>query len=262
MKALHFDLTDQYRPRRSPIHSLDPRVKVVAVLSYVLALGLMPAGAWTSFILCAALALACAWASRLGLTFALRRSYIALPFLVAALPVPLTTPGDVLCRLPGLGWAVTEPGVVRFVSISFRSWLAVQAAILLTATTQFPDLLWALSALRMPKPLVATVGFMYRYLYVLADEALRMLRARAARSAVLAGNPRPPVGWQGSVAGNMVGSLFLRALERSERVYAAMVSRGYNGSMRSLVHFSMRPADWIALAAVIVLLAAIVLGGG
>ena len=53
----------------------------------------------------------------------------------------------------------------------------------------------------------------------------------------------------------MAGSLFLRALERSERVYAAMLSRGYDGHMRTLTRFRMMTLDWVALAVVVMALA-------
>lgn len=258
---MHFDLTDQYRHRESQVHGLDPRAKVLLVVLFILAASLVPAGAWVSFLLLAFLILLTAWMTRLGPTFALKRSFVALPFVLAALPVPLTTPGPSLFEIPVLGWTVSKPGTVIFLSILLRSWLAVQGAILLTATTRFPDLIWALNALHLPRPLVATVAFMYRYLFVLADEVLRMVRARSARSAVLAGRPKPSIWWQGRVAGNMVGSLFVRSLERSERVYAAMLSRGYDGQMRTLGRFEMTRKDgWAVFIGAVVLLSALAAG--
>jgi cobalt/nickel transport system permease protein len=251
---LHFDLTDHYHHRPSFIHRLDPRVKVLAALSGILAVSLTPAGSWAAFAASFVLALALAWGARVGLVFAIRRSYIALPFVLAALPIPFITPGPTLFELPLLGWPVSVPGAIRFVSILLRTWLAVQFAILLTAVTRFPDLLWALSKLKVPRILVAMIGFLYRYLFVLADEALRMLRARAARSPRTPGAKRPSIGWQSRVAGGMVGSLFLRALERSERVYAAMVSRGYDGQVRSVTDFRMVRLDWVALSTVLMAL--------
>ena len=157
--------------------------------------------------------------------------------------------------LPVLGWAVSEPGMVRFVSIAARTWLAVQSAVLLTATTPFPDLLWALGALKVPSALVSVVGLMYRYLFLAGDEALRMMRARQARAAALPGARRPSAWWQARVAGKMVGSLFLRAIERSERVYGAMLARGYDGQSRSLIDFRMSASDWAALGAGLLLAA-------
>jgi cobalt/nickel transport system permease protein len=251
---LHYDLTDQYHHRSSLIHHLDPRVKVVVTFLYILALSITPEGTWWIFGFFFALLLAMVWLTHLGLVFAIRRSFIVLPFVLAAVALPFTTPGSILLRVPGLGWTVTEPGVIRFVSILIRSWLAVQAAILMTATTRFPDLLWALGALRFPKPLVSTIGFMYRYLFVLADEALRMIRARAARSAQVPGRNRPSISWLGRVAGSMVGRLFLRALSRSERVYAAMLARGYDGHMRSLIRFRMTNLDWFTFVVTVLFL--------
>jgi cobalt/nickel transport system permease protein len=184
--------------------------------------------------------------------FVLRRSLVALPFLLIALPIPFTTPGETLFAIPGLGWTLTMDGMLRFGGIMFRAWLAIQSAILLTATTPFPDLLWALGALRVPDSIVATIAFMYRYLFVLGDEALRMLRARASRSPRFNGQPRPSLRWQGRVAGGMVGNLFLRSLARSERVYAAMLARGFDGRMRSRRRFAIRGVDrWVFFSVVV-----------
>ena len=77
---------------------------------------------------------------------------------------------------------ITGPGLERFISILLKSWISVQMAIVLAASTPFPDLLLAMRAIRVPALLVAIFGLMWRYLFVLADEALRLLRARSARS--------------------------------------------------------------------------------
>ena len=251
---MHFDLTDQYRPRPSFVHHLDPRVKVVLAFAFILTAGLMPIGAWSGFAALLILALAASMASRLGLAFALRRSYIALPFALVALPLVFTVPGEVVYQTPLTGWTITAQGLERFWSLILRSWIAIQAAILLIAATPFPDVLWALGALRVPRLLVATIGFMYRYFFVLADETARMLRARAARSAKVEGRRKPSPLWQGGVAGAMVGSLFLRALERSERVHAAMLARGYNGQMPSLARRAIRRMDRLVILAAWLLL--------
>ena len=90
---------------------------------------------------------------------------------------------------------------------------------------------------------------MYRYLFVLSDEALRLLRARSARSAVIAGRRAGgSLVWRGKVAGRMVGSLMIRSFERSERIYNAMVARGYQGTFRSFSHPHLHRQDYVALA--------------
>jgi cobalt/nickel transport system permease protein len=261
INPLHFDLTDQYHPAHSGVHRLDPRVKVIAAVAYVLAVGLAPNGAWWSFAVFLALILIASRVSGLGWFFAARRAYVAIPFALAALPLPFTIPGPAAFTIPILGWTASTAGLVRLFSVLIRMWTAVQAAILLTATTRFPDLLWALGALHVPLTLVGIIGFMYRYLFVLADEALRMLRARAARSASIQPGRRPSIRWQGRVAGSMIGSLFLRAIERSERVYAAMSARGYDGQPRAQSHHRMKAIDWAALGVSGVMLGAALLPG-
>jgi cobalt/nickel transport system permease protein len=255
---LHFDLADHYHAHDSRLHRLDPRAKVVLAFAAILASSLTPPGAWWGFAGLLSLILLASWASGLGVGFTLRRSYLALPFALAALPLPFTVAGVPLFVVPGLDWVASVDGTIRLGSVLLRTWTAVQAAILLTATTPFQDLIWALGALGLPRTLVSTIGFMYRYLFVLADEALRMRRARAARSVRLPGTPRPSLVWQARVAGGMVGSLFLRAIERAERVYAAMLSRGYDGRVRSLHTFRMHARDWAIVGTACVVLAALV----
>ena len=119
-------------------------------------------------------------------------------------------------------------------------------AILLTATTQFPDLMHALRHLRVPHVLVAVISFTYRYLFVLTDEAVRLMRARQARSAKpIKGKGGGSIVWRARVTGYMVGQLFLRSYERSERIYNAMVARGYQGHYLTLNPHVMTPNDWL-----------------
>jgi cobalt/nickel transport system permease protein len=128
-------------------------------------------------------------------------------------------------------------------------------AILLVATTQFPDLMHALRHLHVPTLLVAIISFMYRYLFVLADEALRLLRARDSRSAYRPGyKSGGTVAWRARVAGNMAGQLFVRSYERSDRVYNAMLARGYDGQFLTLNPHVMRPNDWFIGAATTIIL--------
>lgn len=236
-------------------------MKLLGAVGFILAVSLNRESAWLSFAGLLILVVMLASLARLGFTFTLRRSYIALPFVMAAIALPFTVPGRELYRLPGLGWTISDAGLLRLGSILLRTWIAVQMAILLTAITRFADLLWAMGALRIPGPLVATIGALYRYLFVLLDEAQRMLRARASRSVRLPGTARPALAWQARIAGSMVGSLFLRALERSERVYTAMSARGYDGKMRSLTAYHFAGRDWMALVTLLGLLILILAPG-
>ncbi len=248
---MHANLFDRYRAVDSPLHRLDARVKVLAGVGFILSNALLPDGAWAAFALAWALLLLGNRFSRLGLGFTLRRSFVALPFALAAVSALFSPAGQPLAvwRIGPWRLTPTDLGLVRFLSILLRSWLSVQAAILLTATTPFPDLIHALEHLRLPRALTAVIAFLYRYLFVLGDEALRLLRARQARSAASTGRRGGgTLAWRARTTGHMAGQLFLRSYERADRIYQAMLSRGYRGYLRTLRPHRLTGRDWLALA--------------
>jgi cobalt/nickel transport system permease protein len=238
-------LQELYRSRDSILHAMDARVKLLITLAFIFSVSLSPHGAWPAYILFFSLALAMAQLSRLGLSLVYRRSLLALPFLLAALPLVFTGPAPryALIDTPTLSILYSPAGVERFFSIAVKSWISVQAAVLLAATTPFTDLLSALRQLGVPRLLVSVTGLMWRYLFVMFDEVQRMLRARSSRSAAPAGvtGTGGSLLWRAHVTGGMAGSLFLRSLERSDRVYAAMLSRGYSGEPPA---FPPAPLTW------------------
>ena len=239
-------LIERYYARESLIHGADARLKLPAALGYIFAITLTREGDWAVLALLAAPLAGVTLASRLPPALVLRRSLLALPFIAVAVPLLFTRGGEAAFTLPLLGWEATREGSVAVVTIVAKSWLSVVVAVVLTATTPVPELLRALRALRVPRILVATVGFAYRYLFVVTQEAGRMLRARASRSAALPGRRAGgSLRWRAGVAGHLAGSLFVRSLDRSERVYAAMQVRGYDGEPRFLATPRLRP-EWIA----------------
>jgi cobalt/nickel transport system permease protein len=158
---------------------------------------------------------------------------------LAAVPILFTVPGEPLIEFQVGPWSpsISAAGLERFISIAFKSWLSVQMAIVLAGSTPFPDLLSAMRAVHVPKLLVAVIGLMWRYLFVLADEAMRLMRARDARSGHPADAPYRTGGsiaWRAHVTGGMAGNLFMRSYDRGERIYAAMAARGYDGEIRTL----------------------------
>lgn len=258
---MHVHFLDPYRPRNSVIHRIDPRIKLVLAVAFILTNTLLPSGAWPFYILLFALIVSVEVLSDLGVGYVLKRSSLALPFILAALPLIFTVPGNPLFSLSIGPWQIQASlqGLERFISISIKSWLSVQAAIILAASTSFPDLLVAMRALHVPQLLVSVFGLMWRYMFVLVDEASRLLRARSARSGQ---GDRPgikpggSISWRARVTGGMAGSLFLRAFERSDRIYMAMVSRGYDGEVRSLPLAEIQPTQWLVLFAGLAVLVA------
>jgi cobalt/nickel transport system permease protein len=255
---MHFDAFDRYHDVASFYHRLDPRVKVSVTLAFIFSNALLPDGAWAAFGLSWLFLLSANALSNVGLGFTFKRSFVALPFALIAVTVLFSIPGEPLSSFHFLMWdlTITDAGLLRFVSIVIRSWLSVQMAILLVAATHFPDIVHALEHLRVPSILTTIIAFLYRYLFVLVDEVFRLLRAREARSAAAAGlRSGGSVAWRARVAGNMAGQLFLRSYERSDRVYNAMLSRGYTGHLQTMSPHELHRLDYIttALALTIIL---------
>ena len=238
---------DRYLEGESWFHRADARIKLVIALGFIFATTSIPPGKWTGFAVMLALVWLAVGVSRVGLARAFLRSLVAIPFILIALPTVFTKPGAPLFELDLALFALTgtQEGLDFFISVLLKSWTSVTAAVVLTATTPPLRLLGALRSLRVPAVLVAIVMLMYRYLFVLVEEAQSMMRARAARSAFIGSGTggRKPGGslvWRAKSAGGMAGSLFIRTLDRSERIYMAMVARGYDGTLRQAAATPLR----------------------
>lgn len=242
-----------YAAKQSIIHQTDARVKIIFTLAFVIFLNLTPSGAWPSYVLFLSVLVSLTLLSQLGLVFVLKRSLLALPFMLAALPLIFTGPGPLTPISLSTGGQLfySTAGLVRFGSIAIKSWMSVWAAIILAASTRFPDFLLGLQQLKMPKILVGIIGLMWRYLFLIRDEAIRMMNARKSRStaSLVKSQAGGTLLWRARVTGGMAGNLFLRSIERSDRVYVAMLSRGYNGEQKTLSSTSISRQEWVLLAA-------------
>lgn len=240
---MQFNTKNRHSAGDSPLHELDPRVKLVVALALIIGIVLTPERAMPAYPLLWALVASLAVIGRVGIWRLARLGTVALPFALAGLTLLFTTPGQPLATVGDL--TISDAGVLRFVSILIKSWLAAQVSILLSLTTPFTDLLGALESLGIPRTLVLITAFLYRYVFTLNDEADRLRKARASRSATpVNGRGGGRLLWRAQVAGGMIGSLFLRSTERSERVYAAMLARGFSGQMRVI---APPPLTWRAL---------------
>ncbi|MCJ7724390.1 MAG: cobalt ECF transporter T component CbiQ [Anaerolineales bacterium] len=260
---MHDSIFDRYHAGNSLLHRLDPRLKVVFTVVFIFSHALRPDGAWLAYTISWIFLIASNQLSGLGVGFTTKRSFIVLPFALAAITAIFSLPGRPLAEWTVGPWHLiaTDLGVLRFASIMVRSWLSVQGAILLVATTQFPDLIHAFEHLRIPRLLVMIIAFLYRYLFVITDEVMRMMHARQSREAAYPGRKTGgTILWRAHVTGNMVGQLFLRSYERSDRIYHAMLARGYEGQIRTINRHKMMTRDWLfaALAAFAVLIVQIV----
>jgi len=245
---MHADAFDRYHHGHSLLHYLDARIKVVVTVAFILSNVLLPDGAWGAFGLAFVFLLVANALSQLGLGFTLKRSFVALPFALVAVTAIFSIPGHPLAEwhLGMITLIPTDAGLLRFISILIRSWLSVQIAILLVSVTEFPDIIHALTHLYVPSIITTIIAFLYRYLFVLTDEVMRLMRARQARSAAAPGSRSGGnVWWRARVAGNMAGQLFLRSYERSDRIYNAMLSRGYKGQWMAMHVQRIQLRDWL-----------------
>ena len=220
----------------SAVHRLDPRAKIVGLIGLVFVTVSLPPGAWLGFAAVGAILVALVAAARLSPVHVLKRMTIEIPFLLAAAIIPFTV----------------EDGLVLGATVALKLTISVLAMVLLSSTTPFPKLLRGFELLRVPSLIIAIVAFMWRYLHVLGGEVSRMKRAREARGY------RAGWIWQAVSTGSLVATLFVRSLERGERVYLAMLSRGYSGGMPDVLtdRLALRAADVAfvaALAAALVL---------
>jgi cobalt/nickel transport system permease protein len=225
-----------YLHEHSPVHRLEPEVKLASVLVFVIAVAITPRQAVLAFGIYAVVALAVVRLARIPLRFLALRLLVVLPFLIFALFIPFIGTGD---RTGILWFAVSVDGLWAAWGIIVRATLGATASIILVASTEVPEILKGMARMRVPAIIVAIAGFMVRYLELIVEELRRMRVAMVSRGY----QPR----WLGDVRPIAVGAgaMFVRSYERGERVHSAMVSRGYTGVMPDLEEASATPGSWI-----------------
>ncbi len=233
-----------YYEIKSNLHLLDARIKVPAAFVFIVLIGALPYGAWPVLMFVMFLVIGLQTASEIPFLILYSRSLIVVPFMLAAIPVLFMAGGVPAYQFHGFQqtWYITSIGISHFTYILLKSWLSVQVAILLAATTSMMSLLNALRVYHVPKILVMIFRLMWRYLSIMITKAQRMMRARAARSVESSGsqtNSLKHLAWRARGTGGMAGSLFVQSLEQSERVYSAMLSRGFDGELRLLPESSL-----------------------
>lgn len=220
-----------------PASQRDARAAIAATLATLLALALLPAGSYLAYLL---VWIGVATAAALGGVAPLRlarHGAIALPFVVAALPLIFTRSDELLWSgtIGPLPLSISGGGVRLLLSAAAKGWISVQIAVLLVRRYSIESIVASLRALHLPDALATGAGLTVRYLELLRGEAARMIRARAARSASPAGEGRLRAGgsiaWRARVTGNLAGALFLRAYARAARVEDAAAARGSTGSL-------------------------------
>ena len=237
---MNYAFLDKYTNLDTRIHKTDPRVKIIVFFSFIFFVIFTPTTAFIKFYFYFLVIFSIILLSRIPPAFIFKRSLVVVPFvLLVAVFAPFLKEGEVLTPI-SLGFmelTVTYAGVLVFLNVLMKSWLSVLSMIMLTTTTKSPELLKGFEKLKMPKVMVMIISFMYRYLFVLVEEVITMKRARDSRSS---GGSRL---WHIKTIGSIIAVLFIRSYERGERVYYAMLSRGFNGNIRTLDDFKIGKFD-------------------
>jgi cobalt/nickel transport system permease protein len=237
-----------YLDHDSPVHRLAPEVKILATLLYTIVVVITPREEFLAFAGYALLLAVVAILVRVRPLWLAKRATIELPFVLLAIVLPFAGAGE---RVTWLGQSLSVDGLYGAWNIFIKGTLGVLAALLLAASTTMRDLILGLDRLHCPKVFTQIATFMLRYLDILIDDARRMRIARLSRGY------DPRFLWQVKALAVGLGALFLRAYERGERVYLAMMSRGYTGRLPEPEGSGATAAQW-ATSATLPLVAAVI----
>lgn len=255
-----------YYPADSPVHRLDPRMKIVCGLAMMVSV----------FFIRTPLQLAFGWAAAVALMLASRvpaakvaasvRPIVMVLIVLSVFNLLLVTTGDTLATVGPL--RITTDGLWAAVNYSLRlvvAIIAVNVILLTTTPTQltdaFDDLLAPLSRVGLPSHEIAMVfSLMLRFIPTIADEASAIVDAQTARGGALA---------EGSLFARIravvpvVVALLASSLRHANGLSRALDARCYEGgAARSRWHpLQLRMRDGIAAALTVAYVAALVLMG-
>ncbi len=228
---------DALASKQTPVHRVDPRVKVLTTIFFivvVVSFNKYDPARLAPFVIYPISMMA---VGRIPLSYIVKKLLIASPFVLF---VALFNP--ILDRNPAvdLGLFSISGGFLSFTSIMAKYVLTVSAGLVLIACTGFDAICSVLAGMGVPAAFTIQLLFVYRYIFVLGEEAARMARARALRSF---GDRGMGIG----VYGSMLGQLLLRTMDRAQRIHLAMMCRGFDGVIRRIEPPGMRWSDWIFL---------------
>ena len=229
----NFGYLDKLSYQQSPIHQLDPRAKLVTTLVFittVVSFGKYEISALLPYLI---FPVVLSGLGNLPPKYLLKKILLVSPFAVLIGIFNPLMDRDILISLGGVdivgGW-------VSFASILLRFFLTVGAALVLIAVTGFNAVCMGLEKLGAPRVFVVQLMFLYRYIFVLVDEASRMVRARSLRALGHSGTGIRTFGY-------LVGHLLLRTMDRAQRIHLAMRCRGFDGQIHIMKPLKIGPKE-------------------
>mgnify|MGYP006302883359 FL=1 len=230
-------IQEAFAAGNSPVHRMDPRLKIISCVAFSFQVALSMAFLTLISALLAALALLAM--ARLDFVLVMKRLLLINGFILLFwLVLPVTFPGQSIYSLGPL--TVTREGVLLSARITLKSNAIMIAFISLLGTSSLAAIGHAMSSLKVPDKLVHLFLLTYRYLFVIEQEYHRLIRAARVRSF----RPGTSLHTYKTYA-YLIGMLFVRASARAERVYQAMLCRGFKRKFYSLQAFSFTRTDWL-----------------
>lgn len=254
---MHHARVDRLACKDSPIHRLDARTKLIAVIVFSAFVISQPPTSLSILACYVIWPFAILIIAAIPIRFVLKQILIASPFILVLAASSLFYDRTATSVVFGpLQWTVST-GLIRGIVIIAKFAITISALMAMITTTRFSDLLAAMAKLGVPKLLVTQLGFLYRYIFMLIDKARNILRARAGRKLRNLG-PKMEV----KTAAAMVGTLFLDSLDTASRVHMAMQARGFTGQLHRSSNLRFSKADYIFTAILAIYLTAMQLLAG
>lgn len=241
---------DRHAHVSSSLQRWDPRFKIVSVGVFIASIAFIQ----TLPVAVMALTLASAMIvlSRIPVAFVAKLLQWVVMFLLPFFIIlPLSYPGHDHSQFLGMDFA--WEGVRLALLIVIKGITIVMCALSIFGTSRFDVAMFALQRLKCPHVLVQLLLFTYRYIFVFLAEMERMDTAMKARGFI-----KRPNAYTVRVMGGFIGTLLIRSFERTERVFKAMLSKGYQGELHSLLEFHSSGKDYVK-SIVVAALAALVL---
>ncbi len=224
---MHHVVLERWSRGASWLHCSDARAKIVILLVFLVCVATTPPRAAPLMMIYVVLPISAVRLARLPLLGVLLRACAVLPFVVVFALISFIY-GDV------------QHGV----ALLEKSYLSALAVLVVAGTTPVSHLLRGLESLAVPRFPLLVVHFLYRYLFVVSEQAQHMRLAAASRGSGGGGRFRK---WRLSAAAGALAVLFARSYRRAEGTYWAMLSRSFDGRIRLLTQ-SRLTADDILLA--------------
>ncbi len=228
---------DRHAHVTSSVQRWDPRVKLASLMAFIFATALLKTipMVLAAFIVATVLLLF----SRIPIGFVAQTAkWIVLFLLPFFILLPVTYPGTTTLHFLGIPFAME--GVRLALLVVVKSMVIIMIAITIFGSVRFDIAMIALQRLKCPPVMVQMMLFTYRYIFLFMAEMQRMDTAMKARGFI-----KGPNLYTLKVMGGFVGTLLIRSFERTERIYKAMLSKGYQGEFHTLLEFNAVPKDFV-----------------